>query len=605
MPENPWMIRAMGNAHGTLITDKRRYSFLPVKQTIKDLTEFELISDNGKFADSQDSFIGCYQKIDPSRENFVLSATLTITDTEIIDHLTGFGLMVMDTDHSLPDIRHRNHLLNGCFRTLDGRNQGFGVRTVSGYTKIRSADTENVRILDSSRTYGFLNDQTLNSITGDISLRLEKTDEGFICTCSYNRIEETIFISGTDFLTRQSPYMYAGIAAAGKIRLSVKELSLQITPGKISHTPEDTFRSNIPDYPFLRDKIVLPEMPVYRFVNSEIHVSPTGKSSGNGTPENPKDIVTAVRNAGPGCRIILGDGVYTLTQSLVINQFNNGTKESPVIVEAVHPRKAILDGKNIPGGLPLMILRSNSWVIKGLSFINAPGSGLLVCGNYNKILNCEASCNGDTGILICAYPGDGKEDYPSYNTVEDCDSYRNCDDVAENADGFGCKLRAGEGNVFRHCTAYQNADDGFDLYTKSVFGPIGKVRIEECIAYDNGINTKEKDRTLTARGTGFKLGGEKQPVPHEVIRCIAFDNHRAGFASNSNPLCKVKACISFSNGSRYLPKNYSVISPHTTIPGVRYFSLNLWLTDRVKSGKYTQLLSNITRDEEGHLSVDF
>ncbi len=600
MPENTWVIRAMGKAHGTLITDKHRYSFLPVKQKMKELTEFELISDMGKFADSQDSFIGYYRKIDPSRENFILSVTLTVTDKEMIDHQTGFGLMVMDTDHSIPDLRHRNTLLNGCFRTLDGRNQGFGVRAVSGYSKISAADQENARILDPSRTYGFMEDQTLNSITDDVYLRMEKTDEGFICTCMYNQKEETIFIPGTDFLVRKDPYMYVGIAAAGKIRLSVKDLFFQITPGKISHTPENTFHSNIPDYPFLRDQILLPEDPVYRFVNSVIHVSPTGKSSGNGTLDDPKDISTAVGNAGPSCRIILTDGVYTLSKPLVVNKYNSGTEDSPVILEAEHPRKVILKGKNISGGLPLMILRSNHWVLKGLRFTHAPGSGLLICGNYNKILNCEASYNGDTGILICAYPGDGKEDYPSYNTVEDCDSCHNCDDVAENADGFGCKLRAGEGNVFRHCTAYQNADDGFDLYTKSVFGPIGKVRIEECIAYNNGMNTLEKDRSLTTRGTGFKLGGESLPVPHEAIRCIAFHNHRAGIAANSNPCCKIKKCISFCNGSRYLPRNYSGF-----LSRVQYCLWNQWITDSVQSKKYQRLLSGITRDEDGHLSVDF
>ncbi len=276
-----------------------------------------------------------------------------------------------------------------------------------------------------------------------------------------------------------------------------------------------------------------------------------------------------------------------------------------MILEAVHPRKAVLNGKNIPGGLPLMILRSDSWVIKGLSFTNAPGSGLLICGNENRVLNCEASNNGDTGILICSYPGESKDKYPSYNTVEDCDSFLNCDDIAENADGFGCKLRAGEGNVFRHCTAYRNADDGFDLYTKSVFGPIGKVRIEECIAYDNGINTKEKDHSLTARGTGFKLGGERQSVPHEVIRCIAFHNHRAGIASNSNPAVKVRNCVSFSNGTYWNPNNYRIRAKHSAFSKTKYILHNLHITNMIMTGKNRQLLNGIQRDEEGHLPVKY
>jgi hypothetical protein len=46
-----------------------------------------------------------------------------------------------------------------------------------------------------------------------------------------------------------------------------------------------------------------------------------------------------------------------------------------------------------------------------------------VCGSGNLVKNCESAHNGDTGILLCAYPGEDREKWPSYNRIEDCDSY--------------------------------------------------------------------------------------------------------------------------------------------------------------------------------------
>ncbi len=67
----------------------------------------------------------------------------------------------------------------------------------------------------------------------------------------------------------------------------------------------------------------------------------------------------------------------------------------------------------------------------------------MICGNGNTIKNCEARHNRDTGFLICAYPGDSKDKWPSYNRVEDCDSYCNFNSAMSNADEFGAKLSLG------------------------------------------------------------------------------------------------------------------------------------------------------------------
>ncbi len=92
--------------------------------------------------------------------------------------------------------------------------------------------------------------------------------------------------------------------------------------------------------------------------------------------------------------------------------------------------------------------------------------------NYNIIENCIARYNNDTGIQVSApmpLAGTGIVEKASYNTFKWCYSYRNCDvyTFGGNADGFAPKLNTRTGNVFDHCYAWDNSDDGWDAYDKS------------------------------------------------------------------------------------------------------------------------------------------
>lgn len=83
-------------------------------------------------------------------------------------------------------------------------------------------------------------------------------------------------------------------------------------------------------------------------------------------------------------------------------------------------------------------------------------------------------------------------------------------------------MRVGEGNRLENCYSHDNVDDGFDLFNKIEDGANGVVVIENSIARNNTSN-------------GFKLGGEGQPVAHEVHNSKAIGNHLDGFTDNFNP----------------------------------------------------------------------
>ena len=96
--------------------------------------------------------------------------------------------------------------------------------------------------------------------------------------------------------------------------------------------------------------------------------------------------------------------------------------------------------------------------------------------------------------------------------------------------------------------AYNNSDDGYDLYAKSETGPIGVVTLKNCLAFRNGY-TEDGRGYGDCDGNGFKLGGGGVGSAHVVENCFAFENLNCGFTDNNNPnLAKISNCTAVNNG---------------------------------------------------------
>ena len=560
-----WKLLAIGNAVGSVRITAEDYQ-LNSNMAITDLADqglpdaFEIKSSRGKLADSEDSFIYLFFNIDPKSENVDLSAKFEVLEmAEKPTYQTGYGIMATDTvfsgrigfDGKL--CRHRNHLLLGRFRTAEGNNYGYGLRAVGGYTSPEASEYEPVRILDPTRVFQI--QESKDEIqAGDIcSFRLIKSNDGFQATIQKGEEKETVCFPGCSFLMRQDKdKIYIGFAVAGMVHLRISDIHLHMSEGIYSETPNDAIQCVIPDYPFKRE-LFDDEEAVHTgkgaLKERVLYVSPYGKADGGGTESEPMDLHTAFYKAGEGSEIILLDGIYKLKRPLYLSSNSGGTFQKRIKVRAQHVRKAVFDGSELQVKTPLMVLRGKYWIIEGIIFQNSPLSGVFICGSGNLIHNCETCHNGDTGILICSYPGEERTRWPAYNRVEDCDSYNNCDIVMCNADGFGAKLTIGKGNGFYRCIAHHNVDDGFDLYTKSIIGPTEPVLLEQCVAYDNGktLDTRYV-RNNYSGGVGFKLGGENQAVAHELWDCISFFNNQYGFSSNSNPAVQLHYCTALQNG---------------------------------------------------------
>lgn len=270
-----------------------------------------------------------------------------------------------------------------------------------------------------------------------------------------------------------------------------------------------------------------------------------------GTRENPFDIFTALENAYPGQTLILMEGTYKFDSSLTIQRGMDGTADAYIrlIADPEAKTRPVFDFQKLKGSNGFTH-GGDYWYFYGFDVTGSADmqKGFQVSGNYNILDQIHAYENGNTGIQLSRLSGsDLYEDWPSYNLILNCTSYRNYDGGFEDADGFAAKLTIGDGNVFDGCIAYNNADDGWDLYAKAGTGAIGSVTIRNCISYENGFVPGAGSKT--GNGNGFKLGGESIPGKHVLENSIAFNNLAKGIDSNSCPDVIVRNCISFNNGN--------------------------------------------------------
>lgn len=238
---------------------------------------------------------------------------------------------------------------------------------------------------------------------------------------------------------------------------------------------------------------------------STLYVAPQGKNDGKGTAASPLDLTSAIRLLPPGGKIVLQAGDYAQTEiPLSASGLNNNQKTLQA------------EGKAVIHGL---LVDASYWHIKGIEITD---KSLRIQGSHNLIEKVVAWHNDDTGIQISSPEKVGRALWASNNRIIDSESWGNEDPGKINADGFAVKMRVGEGNRLERCYSHDNIDDGFDLFNKIEDGANGVVVIEDSIASNNTSN-------------GFKLGGEGQPVAHQVRNSKATGNHLDGFTDNFNP----------------------------------------------------------------------
>ena len=224
---------------------------------------------------------------------------------------------------------------------------------------------------------------------------------------------------------------------------------------------------------------------------------------------NTESALKSAVSAAKAGDIITISGTIKLTSTLQL--LNSGTSSSKINLTG-----GVLDCSGISSGWGVKC-NGSYWNITNMTIKNAPDCGLVFqYGGYNYVYNVTTSGNHDSGLQIY--------NQSHHNNISYCNSNDNYDtqNGGENADGFACKLSAGQGNKFDHCKANHNSDDGWDLY-----GQPYTVTITNCTATNNGYGGN-------GDGNGFKLGSSGQNVAHTVTNCTSSYNMASGYDGNGN-----------------------------------------------------------------------
>ncbi|WP_205327881.1 carbohydrate-binding protein [Glycomyces sp. YM15] len=267
-----------------------------------------------------------------------------------------------------------------------------------------------------------------------------------------------------------------------------------------------------------------------------IYVAPGGSDAAAGTEAAPTTLASALSRVNAGGTIYMRGGTYNYSSTVVIDQ-DSGSSSARTTLAAYPGERPVLNfsAQSEASSNRGLALYANYWHIKGLTVERAGDNGIFVSGSNNLLERTVTRYNRDTGLQLSRQSSSSTTaSWPANNLILSAESHDNADSDGEDADGFAAKLTVGPGNVFRYSVAHNNIDDGWDLYTYDDYDPIGAVRIEDSLAYENGTLSNGGQAGAGDRN-GYKLGGEGVPINHTVVRSIAFDNGKHGFTYNSNP----------------------------------------------------------------------
>lgn len=619
-----------------------------------------IIDKGGKFESFFDGISFYYTVVDPKKENFELTATVTVDyHNPMADGQEGFGLLALDrlgVDGEPMIIAYNNSagIISRKFTThVNGVKKeiknGLGSRFVSGLTDeiIKEGDAAiSQKCVSLGRAFSY--DQSSDAIkTGDVyRITLKKDNTGYHTIYkraipSEDSVEEYIMYDNENvkLLQLDKEHIYVGFAVARGCNATFSDIVFTVTdpktdPPAIEEPPELIPLTTLIDcpttwydnkYPFvfttntkgsihiedtdgnvlvksdaveankdykktlklkkaITDLLITfdpedgwrpqPKQVVAQF-NKELndyqqdykpvtytysvitktfkgktlYVNQQGSVFGDGTKENPIDLLSAILYSRPGQTILLSGGKYYPDKSINIDRGNDGTAKARKVIKSEDPNnRAIIDFSASKASVSAINLYGSYWTIENIDITGAPGDckALQIAGNYNEIRMVDTYLNGDTGIQISGRSSEPPEKWPHHNLVYGCESFGNADPAQNNADGFASKLTSGEGNVFRNCVSHHNVDDGWDLYSKIETGPIGAVLLENCIVYANGTKL---DGTGKGDGNGFKLGGDGIAIKHILRNSISWDNGVNGITCNSNPALILDRVTAFGNGS--------------------------------------------------------
>lgn len=416
------------------------------------------------------------------------------------------------------------------------------VKALSGGTSYNNFDTSSVM-------YSYTADKP-EDVPSVVTAKAGRVDGGDFKWQFNNAVDDESYAVNTELKAALTSYKGSVVAIGSGFKEDNSAPPAVTTPAPSVTTtvssvtaPQQTTQASSATQPIVTNAPVSGENVIY--------CSPTGTGDGKSI-NSPTGVLSAIKAVPAGGMIYLLEGTYSFTETIIIDKDNSGKQGAYKTIAAYPGANVKFDftGQATAPSNRGFVLAGSYWHFYGFEITKAGDNGMLLAGNNNRIEMMVFNDNQDTGLQISRFDTSAAtiDAWPSNNLILNCTSKNNCDDATmENADGFAAKLTCGPGNVFDGCMAYNNSDDGWDLYAKTETGPIGIVTIKNSIAFRNGF-TEFGEGYGDCDGNGFKLGGSGVGSPHVVENCLAFENLHCGFTDNNNPkLDKLTNCTSFNN----------------------------------------------------------
>jgi len=247
-----------------------------------------------------------------------------------------------------------------------------------------------------------------------------------------------------------------------------------------------------------------------------------------------------------GDTILIGPGVYQPARQgtgAILTGKQNITIMS-------HGGTPILDCSDVtyPWGIRcLRIERSSNIRVVGIEVRNTPQlsnntwpAGIKVDDvRGGSLENVRSHHNEGTGIMIVGDTRDFK--------LVNCDAHHNFQPFPNgtgpggDSDGISMSVESGNsGNSITGCRAWNNGDDGVDLWNSE-----SVVEIEGNWSWGNGV---APDGSEAGDGVGFKLGKNSSAPRHWVAHNLAWRNKLAGFDTNNGGALDLVNNTAWDNG---------------------------------------------------------
>ena len=266
--------------------------------------------------------------------------------------------------------------------------------------------------------------------------------------------------------------------------------------------------------------------PSVSLAKQALYVSLKGSDANDGRSKEKavKTVFRAMQLVKPGDTVYLRGGMYKgKKQGYVGYDYKpftvDGRKDARITIMSYPGERAIIDGGDRHwsdyGGISspeLFKISADYYTIQDLTFRNGAGRGLYLKGNHTVVRNVKTYNHHSDGIY-----GLG-----SYLVFEDIVSHSNYSEQNGGDSADGIKLAYGAHNTVRNFLAYNNSDDGIDIYCTT------NTLVEHSVSHSNG-------RGHSGDGNGYKLGCRHNPNNKNTVRYnVAYKNRANNFDSNSS-----------------------------------------------------------------------